>query len=110
MATTTHADASGRTETLVGLRVIDEDGYARYRAGMTPILESMGGCFRYDMRVSELLRGQADEPFNRVFILSFPDDTTRGRFFADPDYLRIREQHFTRAVSSFKILAAYQLV
>lgn len=110
MATTTHADASGRTETLVGLRVSDEDRYARYRAGMTPILESMGGYFRYDMRVSELLRGQADEPFSRVFILSFPDAATRDRFFADPDYLRIREQYFTGAVSSFKILAAYQLV
>lgn len=109
MATTTHADASGRTETLVGLRVTDEDGYARYRAGMTPILESMGGFFRYDMRVSELLRGQADEPFNRVFILSFPDAATRDRFFADPDYLAVRVAHFEGSVGAVTVLARYTL-
>jgi hypothetical protein len=28
-----------RHEILVGLRVIDEPGYARYRAAMTPLLE-----------------------------------------------------------------------
>lgn len=109
MATTTHADASGRTETLVGLRVTDEDGYARYRAGMTPILETMGGFFRYDMRVSELLRGQADEPFNRVFILSFPDAATRDRFFADPDYLAVRAAHFEGSVGAVTVLARYTL-
>lgn len=96
-----------RSEILVGMHITDQDAYARYRAGMTPILESMGGCFRYDMRVSELLKGDADEPFNRVFILSFPDDATRDRFFTDPDYLRVREAHFTGAVGSFRILATY---
>ncbi len=102
-----HPDASGRSEILVGLRVIDEDGYARYRAGMTPILEAMGGFFRYDMRVSDLLRGPADEPFNRVFILSFPDGATKDRFFADPAYRVVRAEHFERSVGSVTIMAGY---
>lgn len=102
-----HSDTTGRSEILVGLRVTDEDGYARYRAGMTPILEAMGGFFRYDMRVSELLRGQADEPFNRVFILSFPDGATRDRFFTDPAYLAVRAEHFERSVGSVTIMAGY---
>lgn len=99
--------APARSELLVGMRVTDETGYTRYRAAMTPILESMGGCFRYDMRVSELLKGEADEPFNRVFILSFPDDAARDRFFADPAYQRARAEHFAGSVSSFTIMAAY---
>ncbi|MCC5822463.1 MAG: DUF1330 domain-containing protein [Phycisphaerales bacterium] len=96
-----------RSEMLVGMRITDEAGYARYRAAMTPILESMGGFFRYDMRVSELLKGEADEPFNRVFILSFPDDATKDRFFTDPAYLRAKEVHFAGSVSSFTLIASY---
>lgn len=102
-------ESAARCEILVGMRISDEAGYARYRSGMIPVLESMGGGFRYDMRVSELLKGEAEEPFNRVFILSFPDETTRDRFFADPTYLRVRQQHFTGSVSSYRILASYRL-
>lgn len=96
-----------RYEMLVGMRVDDEDGYARYRAGMTPILESMGGFFRYDMRVSELLRGEAQDPFNRVFILSFPDKATGERFFSDPAYLEVRADQFDDAVRSYSLIAEY---
>lgn len=100
-------DTPARFEMLVGMRVTDDAAYDRYRAAMTPILESMGGFFRYDMRVSELLRGDAAEPFNRLFILSFPDEPTRDRFFADPAYLHAKSEHYTGAVSSYTVVATY---
>ncbi len=96
-----------RYEILIGMRVDDEGGYARYRAGMTPILESMGGFFRYDMRVSELLKGEADDPFNRLFLMSFPDEATGDRFFADPGYQRVRAEHFDGAVRSYTLIARF---
>jgi len=99
----------GRHEVHVGLRVTDEAGYQRYRDQMTPILGSMHAFFRYDMRVSELLRGDADEPFNRVFIISFPDRDTKARFFDDPSYKAVRAEHFDRSVSSVVQIAEYTL-
>lgn len=99
--------ATGRFEMLVGMHVADEDRYRRYRTVMTPILESMGGTFRYDLRVAEMLRGDADEPFNRVFVLSFPDAATRDRFFADDAYAAAKAEHFDGAVSSWRTIAEY---
>ncbi|MEX0877069.1 MAG: DUF1330 domain-containing protein [Phycisphaerales bacterium] len=96
-----------RFEMLIGMHITDEAGYQRYRQHMTPILESMGGFFRYDMRVSELLRGEAEEPFNRLFILSFPDEPTRDRFFSDDRYQAVRQEHFTGSVSSYTLIAQY---
>ena len=97
-----------RFEILVGMRITDEESYARYREHMTPILESMGGFFRYDMRVAELLKGDAEEPFNRLFIISFPDAATRDRFFGDERYQAVKREHFLGAVSSFTQIAAYE--
>lgn len=99
--------STARFEILVGLRVTDEARYRAYRDAMTPILESMGGFFRYDMRVSELLRGDAGEPFNRVFIISFPDEPTKDRFFTDPAYRAARDAHFEASVSSAVIISEY---
>ncbi len=96
-----------RYEILIGMRVDDEQGYARYRAGMTPILESMGGYFRYDMRVSELLKGEADDPFNRLFLMSFPDEASSERFFDDPAYQRVRAEHFDGAVRWYTLIARF---
>jgi uncharacterized protein (DUF1330 family) len=99
--TTTH-------ETLVGLHVTDEAGYQRYRAAMTPLLEACGGRFRYDFRVSEMLRGETPEPINRVFVIAFPSVEVMHRFFADPKYLAIRREHFEPAVRSVTRIAAYE--
>jgi len=99
---------SPRYEILIGMRVDDEDGYTRYRSGMTPILESMGGYFRYDMRVSELLKGEHTDPFNRLFLMSFPDAKTSERFFSDPEYQRIKKEHFVDSVRSHTRIARFQ--
>jgi len=94
-------------ETLVGLYVTDEASYQRYRAGMTPLLEACGGRFRYDFRVSEVLRSETSEAINRLFVIAFPSAEAMQRFFADPKYLTIRRQHFEPAVRAITTIAAY---
>ena len=96
-----------RHEVIVGLHITDESSYTTYRAHMTPLLESMGAHFRYDMRIAEHLKGDADEPFTRLFIISFPDEPTKDRFFTDERYQKIRQAHFENAVSSHTIISTY---
>lgn len=94
-------------ETIVGLQVRDREGYARYRAGMTPILRSHGGGFRYDFVVSETLESEAEHPINRVFAIHFPDRAAKERFFADPAYLKVRKEFFEPSVSARVTIAEY---
>ncbi len=94
-------------ETLVGLQVTDEASYQRYRASMTPLLEACGGRFRYDFRVSEVLRSETPEAINRVFVIAFPSAGVMQRFFADAQYLAIRKQHFEPAVKAVTRIAEY---
>ena len=96
-----------RHELLIGLHVEDEASYARYRAGMTPLLEAVGGFFRYDWTIAAQLKGAADPPINRLFLISFPDEATKEAFFADPAYLAVRAEHFQGAVASVERLAEY---
>jgi len=92
---------------LMALVVGDEEGYARYREHMLPILAAYGGAFGCDFRVSEVLRG-ADAGVNRVFTLSFPDRSHRERFFADERYQRIRAEHFAPSVIAASVLGEYE--
>ena len=94
-------------ETLVGLHVTDDAGYARYRAAMTPILQRFGGWFRYDFEVARVLQPADGPPLNRVFIICFPDAQAKKAFFADPDYRQVRDEHFTASVGTTAILAEY---
>lgn len=61
-------------EMLVGLNVVDDEGYQSYRDEMTPFLESLGGGFGYDLRVSEVLKSETKEPINRVVTKFFPNE------------------------------------
>ncbi|MBO6512481.1 MAG: DUF1330 domain-containing protein [Phycisphaerales bacterium] len=103
----TQPSTTQRYEILVGLHVSDQEHYTNYRSGMTPILKDHGGYFRYDYTIDTMLQGNADEPHNRVFVLSFPDQSTMERFFSNEDYKAVRAQHFDPAVESGGILAAY---
>jgi uncharacterized protein (DUF1330 family) len=98
-----------RHEILVGLHVTDDSTYDLYRAGMKPILTEMGGFFRQDLRISEHIKGESDDPFNRVFIISFPDAHTKERFFSDEHYKAVRAQHFDPSVKSGSIIAEYDV-
>jgi uncharacterized protein (DUF1330 family) len=81
-------------EMLVGLHVVDEEVYQSYRDEMTPILESYGGGFGYDFKVSEVLKSKTEAPINRVFTISFLDQDSMDSFFSNDGYLQIRHQHF----------------
>src|SRR5262245_60692304 len=100
------ADAS-RHVTWTGLEVTDEAGYARYRTGVTSILEAYGGRFDHDFAVSRVLTSSASPRSNRVFAISFPDAEARAGFFGDARYRRVRAEHFEPAVGSRAELAAF---
>lgn len=96
--------ADGRQHVLlVGLQVTDETSYARYRAGMMPILLSYGGTFGHDFVVARVLKGEAG--INRVFTLLFPDRAARERFFADAQN---RAVLFEPAVAATFILGEFE--
>ena len=105
----TSTTSQTRFESLIGIHVSDEQGYNDYRAGMTPLLEAHGGYFRYDFRVNEMLKGDAQDPFNRVFVISFPDEETMNEFFANEQYKAVRNAHFDRSVRSFGRIASYSV-
>lgn len=92
-------------EMIFGLNVKEEAGYQTYREGMTPILQNVGGSFRYDFRVGETLKNGADHPINRVFMIVFPNETVSKAFFADPNYQKIRAKHFDRFVGGITQLS-----
>jgi uncharacterized protein (DUF1330 family) len=93
-----------RHETLVGLHVTDHDAYAKYRAVMTPLLEAVGGFFRYDFTIDAMLKGESDPAINRLFLISFPDAATETTFFADPAYVAAKKEFFEPAVGKVNIL------
>lgn len=95
-------------ETLVGLNVVDDAGYQAYRTAMMPILNSFGGGFGYDFKISEVLKSATEAPINRVFTLYFPDEETMKAFFRDATYLEARRTHFENAVMDVTIIATYQ--
>ncbi len=90
---------------LVGLEVVDDTEYQRYRDAMTPMLHAAGGSFPYDFTVAQTLQSRAEHPINRVFLIAFPDRGTRDRFFADPAYLAVRREHFDRGVKGRTTIA-----
>ncbi len=93
---------------VMGIYVTDEQAYSKYREGMLPILESFGGSFGYDFKVSEVLKVKEEGPINRVFTIEFPSEQSMGQFFSDPNYLSIKKAHFDGAVSSRTTLALFE--
>jgi uncharacterized protein (DUF1330 family) len=92
---------------LVGLKLRDADGYAQYREAMKPLLEAAGGRFRYDFEVSKTLKSEQGQEINRVFLLAFPEKAASDAFFADPEYLKVRERYFAPSVAEVSILAEF---
>jgi len=96
-----------RFELLVGLHITDDESYDKYRDGTTQLLKEHGGYFRYDYTITEMLQGGAEHPHNRVFVLSFPDESTKNRFFANETYQEVRARYFDPAVQSVTQIAAF---
>jgi uncharacterized protein (DUF1330 family) len=99
--------AAERFVRLMGLEVVDTERYRAYRAGMTPILVRYGGGFGYDLVVSEVLKSESTKPINRVFTIFFPSRDAAERFFADPEYLRVRKELFEPSVKAVTMLASF---
>ena len=96
-------------ETLVGLDVADNDGYQAYRDAMLPLLERIGGGFRYDFTIAKTLRNSAGHEINRVFIIYFPNRQARDRFFDDEAYREIRGRLFETSVRDATIIGAWEV-
>ena len=94
-------------EIVVGLEVIDDESYQLYREEMIPILETYGGGFHFDFKVSEVLKSKSKDPFNRVFTIYFRDEQAKEEFFSNPEYLKIKEKHFEKAVTHKTVIASY---
>jgi uncharacterized protein (DUF1330 family) len=94
-------------ELMVGLLVVDHEKYAQYRAEMSPLLEAIGGRFRYDFEVARTLKSEAKHDMNRLFVIQFPDRGSRDRFFSNPKYVEIRTRLFEKSVQGMWILAEY---
>ncbi|MDB4976783.1 MAG: hypothetical protein JWN48_5124 [Myxococcaceae bacterium] len=96
---------------LVGLEVSDDERYAAYRAGITPLLEQRGGHFGHDFVVGRVLKteGAGSAALNRVFTMVFPSREERTAFFADPAYLSVRRELFEPSVKTVEFLAEYDL-
>jgi uncharacterized protein (DUF1330 family) len=95
-------------EVLVGLEVVDDNAYSAYRKEMTPLLERAGGGFRYDFRVSEVLKNENKRLVNRVFLIFFKDKSAMDSFFTRADYLEIKKKYFENAVRSTTIISEYE--
>lgn len=95
-------------EMLVGVNVIHSEGYQSYREEMTPILESIGGGFRYDFNIAEVLKSESEAPMNRVFAIHFPSRGTMDSFFSNDNYLAIKKRYFEPSVTHMTIIATYE--
>ena len=94
-------------EMTVGLFVVDHERYADYRSAIAPLLEGSGARFRYDFEVARTLKTEGSHDINRIFVIQFPDRTTKERFFKDPRYVEINARFFQKAVRATAIIAEY---
>lgn len=91
-------------EMVVGLNIINDEVYSNYRKEMKPILDAHKGGFRYDFKVSEVLKNEEGRPINRVFVIYFGSQELMERFFSNPDYLQIKKKFFEASVKDTTIL------
>lgn len=94
-------------EMIVGLQVKDDKVYSEYRKAMTPLLESYGGGFRYDFKVSEVLKNEEERPINRVFAIYFGSKENSESFFTNEEYLSIKSKFFEASVEATTIISEY---
>jgi uncharacterized protein (DUF1330 family) len=91
----------------VGLLVVDQETYAQYRKEMRPLLDEAGGAFRYDFDVARTLQSENGADINRTFVLKFPSQSNKERFFADPRYAEIKRRLFDPSVKQRVFISEY---
>ena len=95
-------------ERIMGLDVIDDQEYQKYREAMAPILKSFGGSFGFDFKVSKVLLSKTEDNINRVFTIAFPSQKHMEEFFSNPDYLAVKEKYFNNSVKSKTIISLHE--
>lgn len=95
-------------ERVMGLNVIDDQEYQRYREAMLPILKSYGGAFGYDFRVSEVLLSKTEDDINRVFTIEFPSKQKMEEFFGNPDYIAVQNRHLKNSINSKTVISMHE--
>lgn len=93
---------------VMGICVTNEEEYSNYRKGMLPILQSYGGSFGYDLKVSEVLQAKTNDPINRAFTIEFPSQDVMEKFFSDPNYLVVKKAHLDISISSRTVIAMFE--
>ncbi len=96
-------------ERLMGLDVADNNGYQAYRDAMSPLLERIGGGFRYDFTIAKTLSNSAGHEINRVFIIYFPNRQAQDRFFDDETYREIRGRLFETSVRDATTIGEWEV-
>ena len=95
-------------EMLVGLQVKDDNMYSKYRESMTPLLETYGGGFRYDFKISEVLKNEENGGINRVFAIFFKDKVSLESFFSNSAYIKMKSEFFEGSVGATTIISEYE--
>lgn len=95
-------------ERIIGLDIIDEEEYQRYREAMLPILKTYGGAFGFDFKVSEVLLSKTEDNINRVFTIAFPSRERMEEFFSDPDYVVIQNRHLKNSIKSKTVISMHE--
>jgi uncharacterized protein (DUF1330 family) len=94
-------------EMIVGVHVTDDSLYTKYREAMTPLLIQHGGGFRYDFKISDVLKSENDAPINRLFAIYFKDKEQKEKFFSNTAYLEIKSKLFVTSVDSTTRISEY---
>jgi len=95
-------------ETIVGLNVMNDEKYNQYRILIAPLLTKYKGGFRYDFKIKETLISENSDEINRLFLIYFYSRDLRDSFFADSEYLKIKKEFFSVAVTSTSIISEYE--
>lgn len=97
-------------ERIMGLNVINDEVYQKYREHMLPILHAFGGSFGFDFKVSDVLKSKTEEPINRIFTIDFPSREVMDKFFSDPSYIEVKSKYFKHSVKSVTIISIHEKI
>ena len=95
-------------ERIMGLEVINDEVYQKYREHMMPILHAFGGSFGYDFTVNKVLKSKTEEVINRVFTIDFPSKEIMDKFFTAPTYLAVKDKYFQHSVKSVTTISMHE--
>ena len=95
-------------ERIMGLDVIDDQEYQKYREAMLPILDKFGGSFGFDFLVSQVLLSKTEDPINRVFTIEFPSKQVMDDFFSNPDYIAVQKRHLNHSIKSKTVISMHE--